>query len=60
MDSYSINNTINLASTGDNSMVSEKKHTASSVSSEPLDKYINELRSDLRNELKGISSIKWK
>jgi hypothetical protein len=49
-----------MASVGEHSYVGENSQTTGTLSSEPLDKFINELRSDLHNELKGISSINWK
>ena len=60
MDSYNIDTRLNLASAEESSQVSENTQTAGSISSEPLDRYIHELRSDLRNELKAISKISWK
>ena len=60
MDSYNIDNRLCMASVGEHSSVGENSQTTGTLSSEPLDKFINELRSDLHNELKGISSINWK
>lgn len=59
MDSYSIDK-MSLASVGDAKQVNESRCTINNISSEPLDRYIHELRNDLQNELRGIASIEWK
>lgn len=60
MDNYNNDNRMYLASSGNSSQIQENSRDINSISSEPLERYIYELRSDLRNELKGISNIKWK
>lgn len=60
MDSYNIDNRMSLASAEETKQVNDSCRMTSSISSEPLDRYIHELRNDLQNELRKIASIKWK
>ena len=59
MESYNRDDRKCLASVGDGGKVSDNNQSIGAISSEPLDRYINDLKSHLRNELKSISCIRW-
>ena len=59
MDSQNVDIKISQASAGGSDQVSDNNQIVGSISSEPLERYILDLRTDLRNELKSISTINW-
>lgn len=60
MDLYNNDSRVSLALAKASHLTYENSHAIPSISSEPLDRYINELRSDLKTELKGIANISWR
>lgn len=59
MDTYFNNDGIVKASASESQKKVDQSQSYSGISSEPLQKYIDEFREELHMEMAGISEIKW-
>ncbi len=59
MDTYYNKDGIAKATASENQKKEEQSQSYREISSEPLQKYIDELREELHVEMAGISEIKW-